>query len=123
MTRFIKQQITSLTNQFSTFHFSFRDMKYMFLFSPLWSGPEMVVLRVRKSLVCWVLVRQKQRKPSRFLVSVLSLCSVSIVRNCLSVRFEKKKNFGLFGFKNVKGFTSVVFSSVPRSPKQNLHLR
>ena len=38
MTRFIKQQITSLTNQFSTVHFSFPDMKYTFLFSPLWSG-------------------------------------------------------------------------------------
>ena len=38
MTRFIKQQNTSLINQFSTVHFSFPDMKYMFLFSQLWSG-------------------------------------------------------------------------------------
>ena len=38
MTRFIKQHITSLTNQFSTVHFSSPDVKCMFLFSPLWSG-------------------------------------------------------------------------------------
>ena len=38
MTMFIKQQITSLINQISTVHFIFPDMKYMFLFSLLWSG-------------------------------------------------------------------------------------
>ena len=38
MTRFIKQQITSSMNQFSTANFRFPDIKYMFLFSPLWSS-------------------------------------------------------------------------------------
>ena len=33
MTRFIKQPITSLLNQFLTVHFGFPDMKFMFLFS------------------------------------------------------------------------------------------